>query len=59
MSDGDCEFPFISKRERNKILGLLGNMDVCDEDSVWDVAIELEYFSVMLRSNVLSRVEDD
>lgn len=46
----DC---FVSKKERNRIIGLLGNMDLCDEDSVWDVALDLESFSILLRSRVL------
>ena len=52
----DC---FISKKERNKIMGLLGNMDLCDEDSVWDVGVALESFSILLRTRVLEKCSDD
>ena len=46
----DC---FVTRKERNRIMGLLGGMDLCDEDSVWNVGLELESFSILLRSRIL------
>ena len=49
---------FISESEKDKIVNLINSMDLCDEDSVWDVAIALESFSILLRSRVLEKSGD-
>ena len=59
MGKNGCNSPFITKKERNKLVGIVGNMDLCDEDSVWDVGVELGLWSVRLRSEVLSRLDGD
>lgn len=51
--------PFLSKRDKKRLFGLVHSTDWFDEDSVWDCAVELGRFSVRLRSEVLRRVEDD
>lgn len=50
--------PFLPKRERKRLLSLVHNTDWYDEDSVWECGVELGRFSVRLRAEVLSRVDD-
>lgn len=49
---------FIDEMERDSIINLINGMDLCDEDSVWDVGIALESFSILLRSRVLEKSGD-
>lgn len=51
--------PFLTKRDRKRLLSLVHNTDWSDEDSVWDCGVELCRFSVQLRSEVLRRTEFD
>ena len=51
--------PFLSKRDRKRLLSLVHGTDWRDEDSVWDCGVELCRFSVLLRSEVLRRGEFD
>ena len=53
-NDKDC---FLSKKERNALRSLVGNVDWCDEDSVFGLGVELGKWSVKLRAEVLRRGE--
>lgn len=49
----------ISKKEMHKLRGLVEGVNVFDEDSVWNLGVELGNWSVKLRSLVLSDGNDD
>lgn len=56
----DCERRLLSKRDVGVLVRLLDGVDWCDEDSVFDLGVELGRWSVRLRSLVLERsVFDD
>ena len=55
----NCKNPLLSRKDKNKLIALIGSLDVCDEDSVFDIGVELEHWSIKLRSLVLSRSSDD
>ena len=42
-----------------KLVHLINNTRLDDEDSIWDLAVELENVSVRLRAEVLRRHEFD
>ena len=48
----------ISKKEKKELYTLIGNVDWCDEDSIFDLGIELGRYSVFLRSKVLESKEE-
>lgn len=50
-----CNNPFVSKKDRKILFNLMNNTDWCDEDSVWDCAIELELWSNRLKFEILRR----
>lgn len=49
--------PFLSKKDKRRLLGLVHNTDWSDEDSVFNLGVELGKYSVMLRAEVLRRAE--
>lgn len=49
--------PFLSKKDKRRLLGLVHNTDWSDEDSVWECGVQLGKYSVMLRAEVLRRAE--
>lgn len=49
--------PFLTKKERKKLLNTINNVNWSDEDSVWDVGIALNSWSIKIRSEVLRRSE--
>ena len=53
-----CSNPIVSKKERKELFSLLNNINWCDEDSVFDLGVELGRFSVFLRSRVLEMNEE-
>lgn len=55
----DCGNSFLSNRDKKKLIKLVSGLDICDEDSVFDTGVELEHWSIKLRSSVLSRSSDD
>ena len=44
---------FFDENEKNELMNLIINTDYDDEDSTWDLALELEHMSIVLRRNVL------
>lgn len=53
----DYSKPFLSKKDKRRLLGLVHNTDWSDEDSVFNLGVELGRYSVMLRAEVLRRAE--
>ena len=54
----NCRNVFLDKKSRKELFKDLDSVDWCDEDSVWDIAVELGRLSVQLRSEVLNRSND-
>ena len=54
----NCSNVFLDKKSRRELFKDLDSVDWCDEDSVWDIAVELGRLSVQLRSEVLNRSND-
>lgn len=50
MSNGN----YLSKKEKKELINLVKSVKVDDEDSVWDLGVELCRWSVKLRASVLS-----
>lgn len=46
---------FFNNDEKNKLLNSIINTDYCDEDEVWDLSLELEHYSVILRRKILEK----
>ena len=46
---------FFSEEEKNKLMNFIINTDYDNEDDVWDLALNLEHISIVLRSNVLEK----
>ena len=44
---------FFSEDEKNDLLNSILNADYDNEDKVWDLALELEHISIVLRTNIL------
>ena len=44
---------FFNENDKNEVMNLIINTDYSDEDSVWDLALKLEHYSILLRRNVL------
>ena len=55
----NCDNVFLDKHSRKELFKRLDSVDWCDEDSVWDIAVELGRLSVSLRSEVLARSEGE
>lgn len=55
----NCNNVYLDKSSRKELFKRLDNVDWCDEDSVWDIAVELGRLSVSLRSEVLARSESE
>ena len=51
--------PIVTKKERKKLLALIGNTDWSDEDSVWNLGVELGNWSVKIRGEILRRNGED
>lgn len=49
--------PFLSKKDKRRLFGLVHSTDWGDEDSVWECGVELCRFGVMLRAEVLRRAD--
>ena len=49
----------MSKKEKNKLVHLINNTNLNSENQIWDLAVELERWSVRLRAEVLRRHEFD
>lgn len=45
---------YLSKKEKKQLITLVSNVNIKDEDSVWDMAVELGKWSVKLRASILS-----
>lgn len=50
---------FISKKERKKLYHLVQDVDWGDEDSVFNLGVELGKYSVFLRSKILEINDDE
>ena len=50
---------FMSKKDRKKLIQLINNTRLNNENDIWDLAVELENMSVRLRAEVLRRHEFD
>ena len=46
---------FFDENEKNELMNLIINTDYGDEDKVWDLALELEHMSIVLRRKVLEK----
>lgn len=46
---------FFDENEKNELMNLIINTDYDDEDKVWDLALELEHMSIVLRRKVLEK----
>lgn len=44
---------FFSEEEKNKLMNFIINTDYDNEDDVWDLALNLEHISIILRRNIL------
>ena len=44
--------------EKNKLMNLIINTDYENEDEVWDLALNLEHMSIVLRRIVLEQKND-
>ena len=49
----------MSNKERKKLIQLIKNVNLSNEDHVWNLAVELGKVSVRLRANILRRHEFD
>lgn len=49
---------FFNNDEKNKLLNAIINTNYTDEDEVWDLSLELEHYSIVLRRNVLEQDND-
>ena len=49
----------MSNKERKKLIQLIKNVNLGNEDQVWNLAVELGNVSVRLRANILRRHEFD
>lgn len=49
---------FFSNDEKNKLLNAIINTDYGDENEVWDLSLELEHYSIVLRRKVLEQDND-
>ena len=47
------EKKFFNEDEKNELMNLIINTDYDDEDKVWDLALELEHISIVLRRKIL------
>lgn len=50
---------YMSKKEKKKLILMINNTRLNDEDSVYDLAVELCRWSVRLRSEILRRSEEE
>jgi hypothetical protein len=50
---------FMSKKDKKKLIQLINNTRLNNENDIWDLAVELENMSVRLRAEVLRRHEFD
>lgn len=46
-------YKYFNESEKNDLMNSILNTDYSCEDSVWDLALELEHISIILRSNVI------
>lgn len=46
---------YMSKKDKNRLIGMIGNTKLDDEDQIYDLAVELCKWSVRLRSEILRR----
>ena len=46
---------FFDENEKNELMNLIINTDYDEEQSVWDLALELEHMSIVLRRKVLEQ----
>ena len=46
-------------QKKNKLVHLINNTNLNSENQIWDLAVELERWSVRLRAEVLRRHEFD
>ena len=54
MSDNN---KFFNEHDKNKLMNLIINTNYDDEDNVWDLALELEHISIVLRRTILENGE--
>ena len=50
---------YMSKKEKKKLILMINNTRLNDEDNVYDLAVELCRWSVRLRSEILRRGEEE
>lgn len=50
---------FMSKKDRKKLIHLINNTKLNNENEIWDLAVELSRISVKLRAEILRRHEFD
>lgn len=50
---------FFKESEKNELMNSILNTDYNSEDSVWDLALELEHISILLRTNVIKCGENE
>ena len=48
---------FFEENEKNELMNLIINTDYDDEEKVWDLALELEHMSILLRRKVLEQCD--
>lgn len=48
---------FFNEEEKNKLMNSIINTDYDDEDDVWNLALELEHISIVLRRTILKNGE--
>ena len=49
----------LSKKEKKKLINLINNTNLSNENQIWDLAVELGRYSVKLRAEILRRHEFD
>ena len=49
---------YLSKKEKRELLKLIENVNIKDEDSVWDLGVELCRWSVKIRADIITKKDD-
>ena len=50
---------YLTKKEKKQLINLVQNVNIKDEDSVWDLGIELSRWSIRLQAKVLTKCSDN
>lgn len=50
---------YISKKEKKELINLVTTASIKDEDSMWNLAVELGKWSVKIRATILSQEDEE